>query len=935
MKTEEELWGLLREAYHMPYGSGQIALTEQIMQHADAGGFDELRIAARLHATTAYVHGGETAKAFVTFSWCRAEYDAHPDRFDSSDEHLLLWQFKYMVAGLMKFPTVPLARTYDVLDDMERRFRLSGYSLHTVYSYRHSVAEHLGDPAADEWFDRWNAAPRDQNSDCIGCDPTSKVYHLLNRDLDEEAIELAQPVLAGQLTCAEQPQGILTGLLLPYLRTGRLEEAADAHRRAYRAHRANLADLQDIAEHIVFCARTGNEVRGLEIVQRHLPWLEKAPHPQAEMWFAASAALLLGRLDAGVTVGATTAGALTDRLAARARDLAGRFDERNGTPAVGRRIEAVLTAAPLVEHLPLSAVARRQADAATPGLATPPRRTAEPLPDDPAELLDRAVALFEEHRISAARAAWEHFDELHPEPAPALAARRLDGAGRLATAEHRDEDAARLFREAAAAHRAAGSEFDALVSDARAAAAEHKFDELEAVTERILAAGDADARAEAHVRMEYPLLNADRVDEALAAIDAALAEEPTRPGLRADLAGRRARTLLVLERFEEAVASAADAREQFAALGDPPPAALAALIQGHALANLERFDEAVAAFDAALAAAVEREPRLSALVGRGRARLASDRFDAAVDDLVEAIADHIAHGEDPPAAVLRFDLAQAYYRAGQLLDAAEAAESALEVLDRIEAQEIADNVRYLLSRVYRDLDQPDQALALLETLAGNLDGFDNLPSRGRMLQEAAQLLYGIDRDAQAAERFAAAAEAFRAAGVVTAELFNRRMRALALRWAGDAPGSLAALAEVDTLLATVTAEASAGPGLEEPWLVWERAMIGTDAARVHVGAGQLDEALARVRGSGDAFRGIGALGEALDADFLHAEVLMRAGDPAAAEPLLRSVLGTAPTGSQLGQNSAWMLAESLEMQGRLDDAARVRAEHLEEQSDGE
>ncbi|GGM50618.1 tetratricopeptide repeat protein [Dactylosporangium sucinum] len=930
MKTEEELWGLLREAYHMPYGSGQIALTEQIMQHADAGGFDELRLAARLHATTAYVHGGETAKAFVTFSWCRAEYDAHPERFDSSDEHLLLWQFKYMVSGLMKFPTVPLARTFDVLDDMERRFRLGGYSLHTVYSYRHSVAEHLGDPAADEWFDRWNAAPRDQNSDCVGCDPTSKVYHLLSRGRDEEAIELAQPVLAGHLTCAEQPQGILTGLLLPYLRTGRLEEAADAHRRAYRAHRANLADLQDIAEHVVFCARTGNEVRGLEIVQRHLPWLEKVPHPQAEMWFAASAALLLSRLDAGVAVGGTTAGALADRLAARARELAGRFDERNGTPAVGRRIEAVLTAEPLVEHLPLSAVARRQADATTPGVAAPHRRAAEPLPADPDELLDRAVALFEEHRISEARAAWERFDELHPEPAPELAARRLDGAGRLANAEDRDEEAARLFREAAVAHRALGRELDALVAEARAAVAEGRLDEVDAVTERILAVGDADARAEAHVRREYLLLNAERPDEALAALDAALAEEPIRPALRADLTGRRARTLLMLERHDEAVAAAADAREQFAALGDPPPVALAALIHGHALANLERFDEAAAAFDAALATAVEREPRLSALVGRGRARLADGRFDAAADDLVEAIADHVSHGEDPPAAVLRFNLAQAYHEAGQPLDAAEAAESALEVLDRIEAQDLADNVRYLLSRIYRELGQPDQALALLETLADNLDGFDNLPSRGRMLQEAAQLLYGVDRDAQAAERFAAAAEAFRAAGIVTAELFNRRLRALALRWAGDVPGSLAALAEVDALLAKASADADA----EEPWLVWERAMIDADAARVHIGAGQVDEALGRVRGSGDAFRSIGALGEALDADFLHAEVLMRAGEPGAAEPLLRSVLGAAPKGSQVGQNSAWMLAESLEMQGRSEEAARVREEHLDEQPGG-
>ncbi|MEV0567336.1 tetratricopeptide repeat protein [Dactylosporangium sp. NPDC050588] len=941
MKTEDELWTLLREADHMPYGSGQIALVEQIVQHADAGGFDELRFAARMQATTAYVHGGETAKSFVTFSWCRAEYDAHPDRFDRHAESLLLWQFKYMVSGLLKFPEVPLGRTHDVLDDMERRFRAGGHSLQAVYSYRHAVAAHIGDPAADEWYEQWCATPRDDNSDCVGCDPTSKVYHLVSAGDDEAAVALAQPVLAGHLTCAEQPQSILTSLLVPYLRTGRLTEAADAHRRAYRSLRGNLADLQRIGEHVVFCARTGNETRGLEIVERHLTWLDKAPHPQADMWFSAAAALLLSRLDATVVITGVPAAeraapggaeglpapVLAERLAARARALAARFDARNGTANIGRLIEARLHAEPLVDHLPLSAVARTLRTAAVPAATSAPR----PLPTDPAELLDRAEELFEEYRFTEARAAWQRFDELVDDPAPALAVRRVEGRGRIASVDEEPEVAEAAFLEAAAGHRRLGDERSALIAEARALLApdaedrqEEVLARLTEVTERIVAIGDADTRAEARLRLEYPLLALDRLDDALAAVEAAVAEEPARPALRAELAGRRARCLLVLERFEEAVAAAADCREQYGRLGDPPPVALASLIQGHALANLERFDAAVEAFDAALAAAVERDPRLSALVGRGRARLAGGHPAEAVDDLVEAIADHVAHGEDGPAAILRFDLANAYDQAGQPLDAAEAAESSIDVLDRIGAQEYADRTRYLLSRIYRELDEPDQALALLETLAGNLDGFDNLQSRGRMLQEAAQLLYRADRDAQAAERFGAAAAAFGAAGVVQAELYNRRMRALALRWAGSVEESLAALAEADALAASLSQ--TVGPS--EPWLVWQRAMLDCDAARVLLGAGQGDEALARVRGAADVLRGIGALGEALEADLLHAELLLRSGDPAPAEPLLRSVLGAAPAGSQAGQNAAWMLAEALEAMDRSEEAAEIRQLHL-------
>ncbi|WP_426509046.1 hypothetical protein ACPPVO_00155 [Dactylosporangium sp. McL0621] len=943
MKTEEELWSLLREAYQMPYGGAQIALVEQVMQHADAGGHDELRLASRLFATTAYVHGGETAKSFVTFSWCRSEYDAHPERFDEQDEHMLLWHFKYMVNGLLKFPAVPLGRTYDVLDDMERRFRAGGHSLHAVYAYRYQVAAHVGDPAADDWYGKWSAAPRDQNSDCAGCDPGEKVDHLVGRGRDEEAVAMAAPVLAGRLTCVEQPQSILTSLMVPYVRTGRLSEAADAHRQAYRRLRGNLADMQSIADHIEFCARTGNETRGLEIVQRHLPWLERAPSPQAEMWFCAASALLLGRIDPALPLGTTTAGELGARLAARAREWSAKFDERNGSAAVSERIEALLGAPPLIGQLPLSAVARRT-EAATPA-ATAAAVPVEELPTDAAALMDRAWVLYDEHRIDAVEAAFARFDELHPEPPPELAVRRLDGQARLtAIRDDGGPAAGALFQETARAHRALGQEAQALGHEVRALghdvqalAAESRealareadevmLAELTTLTERIVAhpGADADLRAEARLRAEGALMRLERPDEALAAIDAAIAEEPPKATLRAELVSRRSRALLMLERYDEAVATAEEALRQYAEIGTPPAAGIPALIRAHALGNLERFDDATAGFDQALTLASDRNYRLSALVGRARSRLAADRPAAAVDDLVEAVADHVAHGEDVPAALLRYDLATAYHQAGQPTDAAEAAESALDALDRAGAQEQADQTRYLLSRVYRELDELDLALGLLETLAANLDGYDNLPARGRMLQEAGQMLYEADRDAQAAERFAAASEAFRAAGIVQAEMYTRRLRALSLRWAGDIEAALDALAEADDLSHSLNGQVDAS----EPWLIWQRAMLNSDAARIYIGAGRLDEAAARSAGAAEALRSIGSLSDALDADFLHAETLMRAGDPAGAEVRLRSVLGAAPRGSQLEQNSAWMLAESLEAQGRSEEADEVRGKYL-------
>ena len=123
VKTVDELWQLLNESRHLPFGAGQIAAVEQVLRHADATGDRHLMFASRMQATEAYVTGGEKAKSFVTFSWSLSDFDREPAPFHQRYQHTLLWHFKYMITALVDFPEIPLARTYAVLDDMERRYR--------------------------------------------------------------------------------------------------------------------------------------------------------------------------------------------------------------------------------------------------------------------------------------------------------------------------------------------------------------------------------------------------------------------------------------------------------------------------------------------------------------------------------------------------------------------------------------------------------------------------------------------------------------------------------------------------------------------------------------------------------------------------------------------------------------------------------------------
>lgn len=1008
VSSNDDLRRALDRVGEMPYGSGQIAAVEQVIQQADAAGDDEVAFAARMLATTAYVYGGEPARSFVTFSWCLADFDNKPRPWHNRYRHNLLWYFKYMVGGLLAFPEVPLHRATAVIDDMERRYREGGHSLQAVYKMRHRVARHLGQvEEAEEWYRRWTTTPRDELSDCAGCDPSTQIDFLAGTGRDEEAVALAEPVLAGRLSCTEQPQGVLTALLMPYLRTGRREEARQAHLRAYRRHRGNLADLWDIGEHITFCAVTGNEVRGLELLERHIDWLDRAPSPAAGMMFAASGALLLGRLDAAgrgeLTVrrraygerpaAEVPVGVLAGELTEHARRVAGRFDERNGTANQSAAVSRRLTLTPVGEYLPLSATARRPAPAGTtpaggttptagttPAGGTGPAPAAEPvLPVRPRTPLDLPAAATPMELLDLADDAWRTdrdddlvavlaaFDERFAdrEHEPLVAARRLEFT---AVERHRADDVA----GAVAVNREAVQRYQQVPDPLREQVVTSRLAVLLALTgepeEALALAGPATAylaehgtlaqRAAAHDRHSVVLAETGHGEEALAAADraAAAAVDADDPHLTARLALRRVRLFELLDRAAEAGEAALRARDLYRELGLAEPYTVACLGYANSLDDPAR---AVEAYDEALRAATA-DLQLPVRIGRARALVAGNRAAEAVEDLVEAVAICVERDIVDGAAMLRWELADAYRRAGRAVEAAEAAEEAVGALDRLGQQADADRCRHMLVGVYLSLGEQEMALTLLDELAENLDGPDNLPHRAQVLEEAGQILYNQDRDNVAAQRFAAAAAAYQSAGLRLDELRARRREIAALSWAGDPEAALAAMARADALAASLPpdhvgqAGAGDGPGVDEPGEVpgdgqsadgsdhgsdhgdededgpggpalrWERAMVAETGARALLAAGRETDALDRLAGVADRLRSIEAFGEASQVDLLVGELFVRLGRPGDAEPLLRGTLGGLPEQSPLSRQAAWWLAESLTALGREEEADALR-----------
>ncbi|GAA1852464.1 hypothetical protein [Actinomadura bangladeshensis] len=875
--STDDVYALMARSQELPYGEARTVLVEDALRRAEAAGDEVLAFHVRVRLTDAYRYGGEPAKAFATFSRTLADHDRDPGRFDET--HGLLWQMKAIVSSLTLFPEIPLDRTYAVLDDMERRYRAGGHSLQAVYHYRNVVARHVGDGTADDWYVKWRSAERDELSDCEGCDPTGMARHLVEAGRHEEAFEVAAPVLSAQLNCNEQPQSIQTALLPVYLRTGRADQAADAHRRAYRVHRTRLADLSDIAEHLEFCAVTGNEARGLEILQRHIGWLDRAPSAHADMEFSTAAALLLGRVAAAGHGAATIRrpgpdgraadvplAELRADLAERAAALAARFDARNGTSHQGDKVRATLDAEPIAEFVPLAAHHRRPAPQATAPEPAPAQQDDLAAVDDLDEILEIGDRRRRSSDVPGMLAAWRRFDAVAEttEPTPLQRARRLDARGVEHAVDGDGEKAAAAWEEASRLFGELGDETRRHRTLGRLGAVrvdlgdEDGFDLLVTAADHFTAnPGEAADTASALLRLATAHIRFDRPGDALAVLDGVPEDTSDQAS---DYVGElwflRGQALLLTDRADEAAAALRRSMEAARASADPELVASPALLLARTLARRESGpdDEVFALLDEVIGVVPGPSPMLAAAHSeRGLAFLAVDRPADAVADLVEGIAAWTAAGLHPQAVELRVDLAAAYLSTDRALEAAEAAEEALPGLDG----DYARRCRLILAHAQKQLGE-EEAATLFTGLAEDAAREGQHDAVAHFLNEAADVLTALDMDAQAAERYAQAAEAYEKAGDPFGVVRTRRRAALCLMWSGDGDAAVTAMETARAALAGL-------PPDNEPARVWETALTSFEQARVLAQAGRLDEAASHASAAVDGFTALDQTEPAEDA----------------------------------------------------------------------
>ncbi|MEU4741197.1 hypothetical protein AB0G02_12140, partial [Actinosynnema sp. NPDC023658] len=746
------------EAYHMPEGMARHEALERAARAADAHDHLPLAVSCRIALIRSAYDLGRYDLMLAPFAWCGAAEQRDPTAFDEWETHSYDWAHKWIVSGLIADPRFTLEQIGSFVDQLAERYQRLGYSMQPVHGARADLAAHVGDDEAyREHFARYLAVDRGPMSDCEACVVEEQAGHLIRQGRHAEAVAHAEHQLAQDTGCATQPQGILTTLTPAFVALGEVDRARQAHVVAYRLVRDDLVGGY-LDDHLEFCATSGNVRRGVELLRGHLHRVHHSTSPSRAMHFAAGAALLLSRVSPdeefavprdGRSV-VMSAPELRELLEAQALEIAARFDRRNGSDAVSTRIRRTLSAP---DTIPVQLVVP---------VASPPAPAddadEEPVAvADPVELARRMCDAFDQGEFIVGmrllRSLPADLDPLLPESRGALvAARRAIAGGHVRPkAEVLAELEAAVDRLAACGEHDLANRFRARGAGLRAE--EGGLAECTQLARTCLA--EADVAGTPYTRVLTRLLLADLLADA---------EENDEQGVltaeAVELAAAEVPELLSRARCDRAqfLATTGQLDEAHAEVVDVLGGEKSASVRFDALRLLLKI-QTVRGDEAATATAAEfvgsfSSPRGPWTAEAHRQRVASvERLGLEAEHLAE-LRDAVTAGHEvgvpDDVAKACYALAGGYLKSGRFVEAAEALEEAVRVIDGGDVDpDVVVPVRYRLGQVCARLDETEAARRHLEVALGLVPA-DEPWRRAMVLDVLAGVLRRLDLPLEAA-----------------------------------------------------------------------------------------------------------------------------------------------------------------------------------------
>ncbi len=291
----DDIETLMKQVWDLDPSPLRLELLERAVALADAAGDIETAFEIRDELIDEATFLGHPEKLLTAFSWCLGQCDRNPEEFDEAE---LLWKYKWAVANLREYPQISRQQIEETLADMAERLRRNGASQRTIYHRRAMLAVGFGDEAMlGENLPLWKKHRRDWLSDCLACEKDSEVDVLAFQGDDAGAVRAAEALFKGRLSCAEIPHKTYGHVLLPLVRLGQWERAAECHKTGYPKVRgtSNYNFMESIAEHLIYLAIAGDSAKSLKSFERHVRQGLSAPSLLDRYFFFRAATLVLRR----------------------------------------------------------------------------------------------------------------------------------------------------------------------------------------------------------------------------------------------------------------------------------------------------------------------------------------------------------------------------------------------------------------------------------------------------------------------------------------------------------------------------------------------------------------------------------------------------------------------------------------------------------------
>jgi hypothetical protein len=335
----------IREAQARGYEPEASGVLEEAVRLADRNNDDARGLLAR-YLYVFSVAPLDPQRALVEFAWCASHQDIEAPFLPP---YAIPQLYGIAVGILRSYPDYSLEQIEHTFTQMEQAFAEAGLDERDIFHHR--IYASLGTGRRDEaaeWYRKWRDTPP-RSRVCDACERGTRVLFHMHGEHYDEALDLARPLLNGELGCDDgQPLTTYSATLIPLVRLGRIDEASVY----YRASRQLLegmgyAALWSAGRQLSFAAFSGQLDDARQLFETWAPRAYRHGTATDRFGFVLAGyvysralalaenervALTLPDVDGAppVSDGTVSVRLLTSWFDRQVRDLADRFDARNG-----------------------------------------------------------------------------------------------------------------------------------------------------------------------------------------------------------------------------------------------------------------------------------------------------------------------------------------------------------------------------------------------------------------------------------------------------------------------------------------------------------------------------------------------------------------------------------------------------------------------------